>query len=300
MATESTTTINLVTVDDSKLDYQGFWESTGENDGELQGTRSSTTQNGASMTFNFNGSYIEVYGTIMPQDYYGAPSSSYVIDGTFSNTFEAPSVPTTMYMQKYYSSPHLTNGPHQLVITSLTEGPLFSLDFVQYVPSSTDAEFVGVSSNDIHSAPRGAPRADMIIAGVTGGVAFLMIMAFLALLIYHRRHRRSGTFTIEDGEDDATRIGDVNIIPARVTPYREGQPGPPIAWNSKSGNRNLSTTRPKRASALSIQPPEYDQAIGTHTGCPFTPQLNVYGQHRSSSDPHIYLAEDFEVLPISR
>jgi len=301
MATESTTLINFVTADASKLSYKGFWdsESTGENDGELQGTRSSTIQNGASATFNFNGSYIEVYGTIMPRDDYGTPLSSYVIDGTFTNTFEAPSVPTTAYMQQYYSSPHLTEGPHQLVITSLTEGPLFSLDFVRYAPSSpTDGVFVGALSNNVHSSVSG-PRAETIIAGVTGGVAFLMIMAF-AFIIYHRRHRRSGTFTIEDGEDDATHIGDVNVAPAQVIPYCEHQSGPPLAWSSKSGNRSLSTTRPKRTSALSIQPPDYDQAVGGHTGYPFTPQPNVHGQHRSSSDPHIYLAEDFEVLPISR
>lgn len=55
MATESTALITFVTVDDSKLSYRGFWESTAENDGELLGTKSLTTQDGASATFNFNG-----------------------------------------------------------------------------------------------------------------------------------------------------------------------------------------------------------------------------------------------------
>lgn len=255
--------------------------------------------NGANDHTEISGSYIEVYGTIMPQDDYGTPSSSYVIDGTYTNTFEAPPVPTTAYMQRFYSSPHLTNGPHQLVITSLTEGPLFSLDFVQYVPSSPmEGLFSGALSNNGRS-PVSAPRAEMIIAGVTAGVAFLMIMTLLAFVIYYRRLRRSGTFTIEDGEDDAARIEDVAVA-SRITPYHEAQSGPPVAWSSKSGDRNLSTTRPKRTSTLVIEPPDYHQAIAQHTGCPFTPQPNVYGQHRRSSDPHIYLAEDFEVLPISR
>jgi hypothetical protein len=158
----------------------------------------------------------------------------------------------------------------------------------------------GALSGNAHSALSSTPRAEIIAAGAIGGSALLIIVALLAFIIYHRRHRRNSTFTIEDGEDDATHIRDVGVPPARVTPFCEGQSGPPIAWSSKSGNRNLSTTRPKRISALSIQPPEYDQAVGEHTSCPFTPQPNVYGQRRSSSDPHIYLAEDFEVLPISR
>jgi len=301
MTTASTST-NFVTVDDSKLSYNGVWESTGANDGELQGTRSVTTQMGASATFNFNGSYIEVYGTIVPPDDDGIPSSSFVVDGTFTNTFEAPSVPTVMHMQKFYSSPsHLTDGPHQLVITSLTDGPVLSLDFVQYIPSSpADVIPAGALSGNARLTLSSAPRAEIIVAGVIGGFAFLIIIALLVFVIHYRRHRRNGTFTIEDGEDDATRVGDVNVPPARVTPFSEGQFGPPLAWSSKSGNRNLSTTRPKRISALSIQPPEYDQAVGEHTAYPFTPQPNVYGHRRSSSDPHIYHAEDFEVLPISR
>lgn len=289
----------IVTIDDSKFRYNGSWNSSGQNDGELQGTRSTTTRKGATATINFTGSYIEIYGTIEPPDNNGPPSSKYDIDGTFTNTFQAPSVPAAMHTQRYYSSPpQLKDGPHQLVISSLKDGPLLSLDFAQYMPSSQELSSAALSSSS-HSSYTPASRAGAIAAGVIGGVAFLIVMVLLTFLIRHRR-QSSGQFTIEDGEEDPVRTVDIGKSGSHITPFRHAQSGPPVAWSSKAGNANLPTTRPNRNSGLSIQPPEYDQVVGEHLGHhPLTPQPNVHGQQKFS-DPHVYDAEAFEVLPISR
>jgi len=191
-------------------------------------------------------------------------------------------------MQKYYSSPsQLKDGPHQLVITSLMDGPLLSLDFAQYLPSSKQVPSAPLSNNS---------RAGVIAAGIIGSVASLIVIVLLIFLIRYRR-RRGRSFVIEDGDHvDISKLSEPYI-----TPFRQAQSGPPVAWSSKSGNMKLPTTRPKRHTILSIEPPEYDQAIDDHHlgRHPLTAQSNVYGRRRSLSEPHIYHAEDFDVLPIS-
>jgi hypothetical protein len=95
-----------------------------------------------------------------------------------------------------------------------------------------------------------------------GSVASLTVMFLLAFLIYYRRHRRA-TFILEDGNDLNISTPEPHLMPV---PYCYVQPGPPLAWSSKSANTNLPTTRPKRVSGLSIEPPCYEQAIEDHLG----------------------------------
>jgi hypothetical protein len=195
----------------------------------------------------------------------------------FTNIFQAPSVPTAMHTQRYYSSPpQLKNGPHQLVISSDKDGPSLSLDFVQYIPSSQEVSPAALLGNSSASGTS-ASRAGTIAAGVIGGVAFLTVIVLLSFLIRHRHHPNS----IEDGDNN----DNVDKSVLHITPFDYS--GPPVAWSSKSKNTNLATTRPKRLSVESMQPPEYSEAIKEHL---LFPLPNVGGRRRSSSDPHIYHA----------
>lgn len=242
------------------------------------------------------GSYIEVYGTIQAagSNLAEPPRSQYVLDGTYTDIFQAPSMQSVAHRQRFYSSPpHLADGLHRLVISSLTDGPLLSLDFVQFIPSLPSNDIPKAASiNAQQMTP--AARAGTIAAGVIGGVAFIAVVILLLFLVRRRRYR-AAPFLVE-GVDSGPRSTDSAVNPSHIGQFSTLQIGPPLAWSSKSGNITLPTVRPRQPSQMSMEPPMYDLAVEQRISHQrYILQPNPYANPRSSVGYH---ASDFEVVPV--
>lgn len=149
-------------------------------------------------------------------------------------------------------------------------------------------------------AASSSPKAGIIAGGVVGGVALLVILGLLAFFIRRRHRHPKGTFRIEEGERNTSHIVNVQTTSSSIAPVREARTNVPVSRSPKPTQPDPSTPRVRLSSLTIDRPNENTSASPLDANHPLTPQPNVYGHRRKSSDPQIYHAEDFEVLPISR
>jgi hypothetical protein len=177
---------NLVIVDDSDpaLEYNGFLPEELPSGLEYGHTLSWSNTTGSSATFNFNGSAIQVYGSMQNSVEDHTRMISFQIDSGENATFYSYNTGvTTASKQLFYSKDGLSGGPHTLYIESLNS-LRYSIDYIIYNSSNSSITFASPSTSPSHSP--NMPIA-AIAGGVVGSVAGLAL--FILLFIIYRQRK---------------------------------------------------------------------------------------------------------------
>ncbi|PSR71006.1 hypothetical protein PHLCEN_2v13110 [Hermanssonia centrifuga] len=206
--------VDLAIIDDSnveRLTYTGSWSPQGSPPSEWNGTTHGSPGGGSQVIFEFNGTNVEVYGTIG-----GAAVSTYALDLSPPSTFTAPNTSATVYQQRLFQSPTLQDGSHTLVITVISQGPFFWLDYLLYTPSSENLAVVplsasfttsgsispmgsatsstsfslGTSTSSATSSSLSCTPAGTIAGAVVGGLLLLSLFAAGLLFYWKKRDSR--------------------------------------------------------------------------------------------------------------
>ncbi|KAF8225169.1 hypothetical protein L208DRAFT_1380750 [Tricholoma matsutake] len=125
-------------IDDSDpgIKYSADWF-IGGGSGDADGTTHGTMTAGATASFTFTGTHVEVFGTIGTAS---STDSTYSVDGSSNITFSATPRPgqtgDLVHQQLFYQSPELADRQHTLVITSTSVNNSFWIDYILYTPST--------------------------------------------------------------------------------------------------------------------------------------------------------------------
>ncbi|EFI27463.1 hypothetical protein CC1G_15498 [Coprinopsis cinerea okayama7 len=203
-------------VDDRSLavSFQGFWAFEG-GDNEFEGTTSRPQRPGARAIFQFQGTSVQIYGTIGRGR--RIPGLSFVIDNgpvTFQRYAPTQEV---QYAQLFYESPILANETHTLVISSEDESNGIWLDYFDIegtpvmpapVSSAETNPSVTVSANTFASSVPGPTQTvtsdgetssssdvGWILAGLFGGIALLLLALAIIWYVKRRTGAPDGTST---------------------------------------------------------------------------------------------------------
>jgi hypothetical protein len=179
---ETNSDVIIVDESDSAVQYSGHWAIEGSPEYEYQGTTHKSTTAGSTAVFQFNGSSIDVFGTIRGTSDQPDPLIAFQIDDGDKGYFKPPNTGgATRPKVRFYSTGGLSDSPHTLRIESVGSGE-FWLDYFMYKPHS------GTPST---SPQQGKVSTGAIIGGVVGGVAGLALIIFLAFFLYRRRKKYS-------------------------------------------------------------------------------------------------------------
>ncbi|KAJ3909887.1 hypothetical protein F5879DRAFT_984329 [Lentinula edodes] len=177
------------------ITYSDNW-----NFNETDGTMVTTTA-GSTANVTFDGTSIQVFGTLPAQ--VQDPASSYSLDDAppvlfYATRFEGDEVEK---FSLYQSNLGLARGNHSLVITSLTDGPDFVLDSMVFssnftVPSTSFTVSTEVPSSSSSSPPLSSggsgPNVGAMVGGIVGSILVGALAAFL--LVRRRRLQRTNHF----------------------------------------------------------------------------------------------------------
>lgn len=177
------------------MNYDLGWDMTvhnvscGPNDWRIQYTSGDWTNlttsflavDQATVTFDFNGTFVSVLGSLDSNagKESGSPTLTYILDGETVDFDQARSSAGTLY-----SSPSLLEGPHTLQMASANNDIRLSIEGMVFTAEDS------TSNTD-------KARIGEIVGGTLGGVV-LMAVIILAVVLYRRRGSRS-TLTFSDG-----------------------------------------------------------------------------------------------------
>ncbi|PPQ97527.1 hypothetical protein CVT26_006530 [Gymnopilus dilepis] len=119
----------LVDNHDSSLQFGSGWAALG-------GTANLTSVPNSIFTYEFTGTSLSWYGFIPTELPHEQATASYTIDGGQPTTFLLKGLPqnagTTVYNQKFFQTPSLSDGDHKLVVTYLGSGKVtpLTLDYL--------------------------------------------------------------------------------------------------------------------------------------------------------------------------
>ncbi|KIK53911.1 hypothetical protein GYMLUDRAFT_77314 [Collybiopsis luxurians FD-317 M1] len=156
---------------------------------------------GATAEFSFDGSFVQVFGTI-PARNNTAPISTYTLDGIASPPFDPAALldVRTLYDQVFYqSSPELLSGNHSLIINSTQAGAQFILGSIIFAPSFSPSisAFPSVTPPSSPSSTTNAATTShkIIVGRLVGGLlaTFIILAAEIAFLFYRRRRKQKTT-----------------------------------------------------------------------------------------------------------
>ncbi|KAH7876334.1 uncharacterized protein C8R40DRAFT_1169449 [Lentinula edodes] len=175
------------------ITYSDNW-----NFNETDGTMVTTTA-GSTANVTFDGTSIQVFGTLPAQ--VQDPASSYSLDDAppvlfYATRFEGDEVEK---FSLYQSNLGLARGNHSLVITSLTDGPDFVLDSMVFssnfiVPSTSFTASTEIPSSS-SSPPLSSGGSGSDVGAVVGGIvvgALILVGALAAFLVVRRRRWQRG------------------------------------------------------------------------------------------------------------
>ena len=143
-------------------------------------------------TVRHTGTLIVVVGSLGSVDVYGIPTSSYAIDGIVLANYTAPVIDSSLFQSDvtFFTSPYLTAGTHNLVITNLngTAPNIFWIDYLMYAPSTTAMTSDPAKTTDsvTFETARGIfdstwPAAPSNKGAIAGGVVISLVgLVFLA------------------------------------------------------------------------------------------------------------------------
>ncbi|PVF93957.1 hypothetical protein CPB86DRAFT_678089, partial [Serendipita vermifera] len=126
----------LVIVDesDSAVEYSGHWTVEGSPAYEYQGTTHKSSAAGAAAMFQFNGTAIDVFGTIRGSSDQFNPLISFQIDDGDKGYYQTINTEGILRPKvRFYSSGGLSEGLHTLRIESVGSSE-FWLDYFIYKP----------------------------------------------------------------------------------------------------------------------------------------------------------------------
>ncbi|RDB17615.1 hypothetical protein Hypma_001109 [Hypsizygus marmoreus] len=124
-----------VTVDDNdpSISYSDDWALYTDEAAELNGTSHGVFQKGATAVLSFNGSAIDVYGTMVQG--FGQSVARYTIDGVdLATTSGSPGTTNDLFRQLFFHSPPLDSGLHTLTVTFVHGNSLW-LDYFNVAPN---------------------------------------------------------------------------------------------------------------------------------------------------------------------
>ncbi|EFI27464.1 hypothetical protein CC1G_15499 [Coprinopsis cinerea okayama7 len=132
--------MEVTTLDDRHpaLVYSSGWSRSGDPE-EYRETTSWTRTVGATVTVQFTGSRIVVFGTLSEGE---LPSSTYRVDNGPISVFTPNRMFTMRYRSQFYDSGALAPGTHTLVITNQTEDPddFLYLDYLEVYRDTSQPE----------------------------------------------------------------------------------------------------------------------------------------------------------------
>lgn len=196
---------------DQSLLFSGSWSNNGIVEEYMGTTRQTPGEaNGGTMTLQFNGTAITVFGTTAQTVNQGTTKVSFSIDGQ-STTFEGKAnLPAVLHQAVFQATSLGADKTHTLTITPLNSNPLF-LDYFVYRTTNSSATIPTNPPNDSKTSNTGA-----IVGGVVGVVA-IILLAVLGFFLWRRRkarkHKESG------GAIDHAGVAEPYRVPANGSQY---------------------------------------------------------------------------------
>lgn len=132
---------NWIVADDSSsyIAYSGSWGRQVGSSRQWENAIHSTSQAGASATFRWKGSGVQVYGTV-PSGSSGTAKSQYVIDGGSATTVERQVRTDPVYGDMFFELRGMSEGEHSITITNVGGGGAdFQLDKIEFYPTDDPA-----------------------------------------------------------------------------------------------------------------------------------------------------------------
>ncbi|KAJ7717019.1 hypothetical protein B0H16DRAFT_1740861 [Mycena metata] len=198
--TTVSTNVHSFFIDDSdpRITYTGGWNEDLQDD-EFQHTLHSSTKVGDSLSFQFVGKSIAMYGDLVP----GASSNaSFAIDGGPPLFIPSTSPAGRTTNNLLFNSGDLANGNHSLVVSAADDQALW-VDYFLVTPNGpgpTSSSLSATSGSSAASSPSGLSvgsnavqtKKSAPIGAIVGpvvGVLVLIALLVAALFVYRRRRR---------------------------------------------------------------------------------------------------------------
>jgi len=142
----------------------------------------------ATVSFDFNGTFISVLGSLASAESKAIPSVTYFLDG---NIVAVQTTNSSSDSNSIYSSPILPQGLHNLRMVSNNNETRLSIEGMIFTTEST-SETVGPSET------RKMPTA-AIIGGTVGAAVLLLAVGIFVFFIYRRRRQKQQTTAFASG-----------------------------------------------------------------------------------------------------
>ncbi|KAF8633157.1 hypothetical protein AX17_004658 [Amanita inopinata Kibby_2008] len=298
----STVPSELVKYDDTdpSIVYSGQWTS-GGTQSDWTSTLHSSGVSGSMATFDFNGTFIAVYGTLQPSDTEALAVVAFTLDGSSPSPLNrVPETRTTVqHQQILYQSPTLEYGRHRLVIALQNKsGPLF-LDYflverptdgnqssenctvptaitTMSISSSSTQPTHGTSSST--SAVASSPHKGAIAGGILGAAAVIILICIAALFKRRLKGRtlksdNQSVLSLSTQQDVGAQGDDRDVDPLHeVFPprYVDGSGQPLHAYTGTTHSTNPSGV----ASTASVSDNLFTAAPSSP---PYNPRAATYG-----------------------
>jgi hypothetical protein len=176
----------LVMVDDHHplVQYTRRWVVEGSSTYDYNGTTHRPNTTGATASFTFTGTSIEVYGTVKHNSSDSPTIAAFHIDDGETNYFNAINTGGEYVPKTQLYAKNVSYGQHTLHVEAKAASE-FWLDYFIYDSSTPQS----TPSSPPSSSPSNKPSTSSIVGGVIGGVFGLLILAFLIFFLFRRRRR---------------------------------------------------------------------------------------------------------------
>ncbi|KAJ7453800.1 hypothetical protein FB451DRAFT_1100158 [Mycena latifolia] len=144
----------IVDEQDPDVRYSSGWGPTTAGSFEYGGTMTAPGPQGATASYNFNGTSISVFGRIAPNTKNTTTTLSFAIDAKFSNSITIYADPFAHFHHKLFGSSTLDDGPHtlEITLTNVTSSDVF-LDYLIYEASPNTSLNDGVRLLVLSTSP---------------------------------------------------------------------------------------------------------------------------------------------------
>ncbi|KAF9267237.1 hypothetical protein L218DRAFT_1074525 [Marasmius fiardii PR-910] len=294
-------------VDDSDLSRllyafgaHGWKKMTGDLN-ESNQTSHGSPEIGASVTLRYNGTSVQVLGTIRNGTTTQTPIATFTLDNVPQTPFKAPKSNETEYTRSFYNSGFLPPGEHTLLVTLIDPDNKLWLDYFEYFSADIAASGTptisivssAIGTNTPNAQPETSQSLNTASKGLIAGICVLAVFlvslcAVVGFLWYRRRKRKTWA------DPDPNLAGEDSRGPPRLTSFanlmssRYHMEQSPVSRVSGAGGSS-SFTSPATISAItemttgtgtaSFRNP--DSALGQ------APPIQVSGDIRGQSDTTI-------------
>ncbi|KAL0067562.1 hypothetical protein AAF712_005277 [Marasmius tenuissimus] len=266
---------------------------------------------GASLSFDFTGTFVEVFGAIKPGP--GGPNTLKCLNSSLDGTPDTLSpipIPGASTWVLYQPNGTLADKAHTLSLTLGRDGCSFTLYYIlvqmslgSATPTESTTDFSVTSSSSIStSGPSENSTSKVNVGGVVGGViAALVVLAALVLFILHWRRRQRRTdarhsitpFHIAPSEKPSSPppTTPTPITPPSATPALAAAQPPPLVTVTRA------QPAPSEISPTSLPPPSFSLSSPTIEDEPPPPFVaGTYIRCRTTSK-YVQTASSMESLP---